>query len=157
MEGVGCAASIIAVIELSARVASLCIQYSSAVKNARSDIERLKGELGRLRTTLHGARELLESPNGVRLRTSYRLWGGINDCFSQLTQLQLKLEKKLNHGSAHGLMSRLGFRSLKWPFESKEIDTIIKNLERYRDTLSLGLVIDQAYAPTLLVIRALLT
>jgi hypothetical protein len=41
MEAVGSAASIIAVIELSAKVASLCFQYSSAGKNARSDVERL--------------------------------------------------------------------------------------------------------------------
>ncbi len=41
-------------------------------------------------------------------------------------------------------MSRFGFRALKWPFESKEIDSIIKNLERYRDTLSAGLAVDGA-------------
>jgi hypothetical protein len=153
MEVVGFAASIITVIELSSKIASLCIQYSSAVKNGRSDIERLNGELGRFMTTLHGARELLESPNGVRLRTSNRLWGGLNDCSLQLKQLQLELENKLNHRTAHGVMSRLGFRALKWPLESKEIDTIVKNLERYRDILSLGLVIDQAYASNLLLIR----
>jgi hypothetical protein len=48
MEVVGSAASIIAVIDLSAKVASLCFQYSSAVKNARSNVERLQGELERL-------------------------------------------------------------------------------------------------------------
>ncbi|GAB1318169.1 Vegetative incompatibility protein HET-E-1 [Madurella fahalii] len=144
MEGVGSAASVITVIELSAKVASLCIQYSSAVKNARSDIERFQGELERLKTTLHGVRELLESQNGKRLRTSQDMWDGLSDCFSQLTQLQLKLEKKRNHGSTRKVMSRFGFRALKWPFERKEVDSIIKNLEGYRDTLSVVLAIDGA-------------
>ncbi|KAK4148501.1 vegetative incompatibility protein HET-E-1 [Chaetomidium leptoderma] len=142
MEAVGSAASIIAVIELSAKVASLCFQYSSAVKNARSDVERLQGELERLTTTLQGAQRLLESPNGKRLQTSQGLRNGLIDCSSQLSELQSRLEKKLNPGSARKAMSRIGFRALKWPFESKEIDDIIKNLERYRDTLSVSLAVD---------------
>ena len=142
MEAVGSAASIIAVIDLSAKVASLCFQYCSAVKNAPSDVERLQGELERLKTTLQGAQQLLESPNGKRLQTSQGLWDGLIDCSSQLSQLRSRLEKKLNPGSTRKAMSRIGFRALKWPFESKEIDTIIKNLERYRDTLSVGLAVD---------------
>jgi uncharacterized phage infection (PIP) family protein YhgE len=144
MEAVGSAASIIAVIELSAKVASLCLQYSSAVKNARSNVERLQGELERLTTTLQGAQQLLESPNGKRLQTSQGMRDGLSDCSSQLTQLQSRLEKKLNPGSARKAMSRIGFRAIKWPFESKEIDSIIKNLEQHRDTLSVALAVDGA-------------
>ncbi|KAK4161938.1 vegetative incompatibility protein HET-E-1 [Cladorrhinum sp. PSN259] len=144
MDGVGAAASIIAVIELSAKVASLGVQYSSAVKNAKSDIERLQVELQRLETTLQGARELLESPNGKSLKTSQGLVDGLANCSSQLTQLQSRLEKKLDGGSTRKVMRRLGFPALKWPFESKEINGIIKNLERYRDTLSAGLAVDHA-------------
>jgi len=155
METVASAASIIAVIELSAKIALLCNRYSSAVKNAKSEIERLQGELERLKITLHGVRELLESPDGEKLRTSHRLWGGLSDCSSQLTQLQLRLEKKLNHRSANKVLSRFGIRALKWPFESKEIDGIIKNLERYRDLLSLGLIVDQVYVSALLLTRFL--
>jgi hypothetical protein len=144
MEAVGSAAGIIAIIDLSAKVASLCFQYYSAVKNARSDVERLQGELERLTTTLQGAQRLLESPSGKRLQTSQGLRNGLIDCSSQLAELQSRLEKKLNPGSARKAMSRIGFCALKWPFESKEIDGIIKNLERYRDTLSGGLAIDGA-------------
>ncbi|KAK4144138.1 uncharacterized protein C8A04DRAFT_36800 [Dichotomopilus funicola] len=132
------AASIIAVIELSAKVVSLCFQYSAAVKNARSDVERLQGELGRLRTTLQGAQRLRESPDGKRLQTLQGLSDGLNGCSSQLSQL----EKKLNPGPTRKVMRKFGLRALKWPFESKEIDSIINNLERYRDTLSVGLAID---------------
>ncbi|KAK0739040.1 hypothetical protein B0T21DRAFT_307466 [Apiosordaria backusii] len=144
MDGVSAAASIIAVIDLSAKVACLCVQYYSDVKNAKSDIKRLQGELQGLEKTLQGARELLESPNGKSLKTSQGLVDGLANCSSQLKQLQLRLEKKLHHGPAHKTMRRLGLRALKWPFKSKEIDTIIKNLERYRDTLSAGLTVDQA-------------
>ncbi|KAK0714784.1 hypothetical protein B0H67DRAFT_536753 [Lasiosphaeris hirsuta] len=148
MDGVSSAASIIAVIELSAKIASLCVQYSSAVKDAKHDIERLQGEVGRLETTLQNARQLLESLNGKRLQASQALWDGLRDCSSQLTQLHSTLEKKLHAGSVckrmRKGMSRLGLRALKWPFESKEIDNIINKLEKFRDTLALGLAVDQA-------------
>ncbi len=97
-----------------------------------------------MKTTLQGAQRLLESPNSRRLQTSQCLQDGLLDCSSQLSQLRSRLEEKLNPGSARKAMSRFGFRALKWPFESKEIDSIISNLERYRDTLSAGLAVDGA-------------
>jgi hypothetical protein len=44
MEGLGVAASVVAVVDLSAEVAKLCIQYSLEVKDAKSDISRLYNE-----------------------------------------------------------------------------------------------------------------
>jgi hypothetical protein len=145
MDGLGSAASVVAVIDLSAKVASLCFQYYSAVKNAKSDIERLHGGLGRLNITLEGVRELLESPNGARLLTSQRLWDGLCGCSSQLTELETKLEKELNPGTVGRMMSRLGAPALKWPFESKDVERIIKTIEQFQDTVSAALTIDQTY------------
>ncbi|RYP65643.1 hypothetical protein DL771_008195 [Monosporascus sp. 5C6A] len=140
----GAAASVIAVIQLSAKVASLCAQYYSAVRNAKSDIERLQGELGYLKATLEGARQLLESPSGERLRTSQHLRENLGGCSSRLTELETKLEKTLNPGGTRRYMRRFRLHTLKWPFESKDIDGIIRTLERYRDTFSAALQIDQA-------------
>jgi hypothetical protein len=41
MEGLGVAANVIAVIKLSAKVASVCLDYSRAVKHAAKDIDQL--------------------------------------------------------------------------------------------------------------------
>jgi len=142
MDGLGSAAGIIAVLDLSAKVASLCFQYSKAVKNAKSDIERLCGELDRLNTTLEGARQLLQGPNGALLRTSQRLRDGLEGCSSQLAELQTKLEKKLGNSVTRKVVSRLGVYA-KWPLESKDVDRIITTLARYRDTLSAALTVDQ--------------
>lgn len=68
MDGLSAVASVIAVIQISGAVLSLCAQYLKAVKNAKSDIEHLQGELSGLRAVLEGAQELLESPNGARAR-----------------------------------------------------------------------------------------
>jgi hypothetical protein len=65
------AASIIAAVDISAKIASLCFHYSVAVKNAKEDIKRLHikdvlGEVkqlldGRDKTRLSATHELLES------------------------------------------------------------------------------------------------
>jgi hypothetical protein len=145
MDGLGSAASVIAVLDLSAKVASLCFQYLNEVKNAKLDIERQRGELDRLSISIQGTRQLLESPNGARLQTSQRLRDGLDDCSSQLARLQTKLEKKLNAGAAPKAMSRFGIRALKWPFESKDVDNTITTLERCRDMVSAALTIDLTY------------
>jgi hypothetical protein len=145
MDGLSAAASVIAVIQISGSVASLCSEYFKAVKNAKNDIERLQGELNSLKTTLEGTLRLLQSSNGARLQTSQLLRDGLRGCFSQLADLEKELKNKLNPGKTGKMMSRFGVRALKWPFESKDIDAIIKTLKRYRDTVSAGLIIDQAY------------
>lgn len=145
MEGLGAAANVIAVIDLSAKVASLCLQYSRAVKNAKSSIQRLLNELGMLKVTLQGARQLLESPDGGRLQTSQRLRDGLSGCEIQLKELERQLDDTLNVGRWQKKMSRFGCRALKWPFGSKDVNDIIATFERQRNTLSMALIIDQTY------------
>lgn len=142
MEALGAASSIFAVIELSASVTSLCFKYYKAVKNAKPDIERLQGELNVLTITLEGAHNLLKSPNGERLRTAQGIEDGLNGCFSKLSELEKTLESTLNPKSRRGVMSRFGIHALKWPLKSKDVDDVITTLERYRDTLSTALIID---------------
>jgi hypothetical protein len=138
MDGLSAAASVIAVIQISEDVVSLCSRYLKAVKNAKSDIVRLQGELSSLKPVLEGAQKLLDGPSGTRLETS-RLLHGLRGCYSQLEDLETKLKgngKKMRY-------CRL--RALKWPFESKKVDDIIQTLSKFRDTLSASLNIDQTY------------
>ncbi|KAL3485652.1 quinon protein alcohol dehydrogenase-like superfamily [Aspergillus germanicus] len=110
MEGLGAAASIIAV-------------YLTAVKHAKSEVERLSEELDRLNVTLQSAQRLLDGPKGDQLKTAN----------SQALRRETKLRKKLESSSSR-MMGKLGIRSLGWPFESKDVDRIIAALERQRDT-----------------------
>ncbi|KAL2193874.1 hypothetical protein P885DRAFT_71872 [Corynascus similis CBS 632.67] len=144
MEGLGAAASVIAVVELAAKVGSLCLEYSSAVKSARSDIERLKKHTDSLKTTAEGAQKLLHGPHGARLETSQKLRETLNYTHSQLGDVATKLEAKLYTGRTASAMRRVGLRALKWPFESKDVDKIIANLQRDQDAFTAALQIDQA-------------
>ncbi|KAJ3454077.1 hypothetical protein MRS44_018709 [Fusarium solani] len=93
-EAVDLAASVIAIIDLSAKVAKLCSDYSTAVGNARADIARLQSQLGSLGECLQGARRLLNDPNNQSLATSRKLVDSVDGCTSELVQVQNRLPTK---------------------------------------------------------------
>ncbi|KAI7766379.1 hypothetical protein LZL87_013153 [Fusarium oxysporum] len=138
-EAVGLAASVIAIIDLSAKVAMLCFQYSTAVGNARADVAHLQSRLNDLDACLRGVHRVLHGPNNQALPISRELIDSLDGCKSELAQLQ----NRLDPGKARKTMRRLGLRALKWPFDSKEVSGIVANLERYKQTIMLCLQVDQ--------------
>ncbi|RFU81388.1 vegetative incompatibility het-e-1 [Trichoderma arundinaceum] len=139
MEGLGVATSIFSVVELSAKVASLCLQYSKDVKHAKDDILRLRGQISDLENASKTIQELLESPNSAKLKASQQLHVAIHSSQSQLQGLHDSLRPR----TARQAMSRLGLRSLKWPFQSKDIDQIVQVLGQNTQTILLALQVDQ--------------
>jgi hypothetical protein len=87
MEGLGVAASVITVIELSAKVASVYLEYSHAVKNAAKDIDRLQSEVTSLQDVLQNVKQLLGSLNSARLSAFLRLSKEIDGCRFEFTAL----------------------------------------------------------------------
>ncbi|KAK4249360.1 hypothetical protein C7999DRAFT_39481 [Corynascus novoguineensis] len=143
MEGLGAAASTIAVVELAAKIASLCLKYSAAVMNAKTDIERLQQCTASLKTIVEGAQALLHSPHGTRLQTSQKLREALNNTYLQLGDIAAKLEAKLYEGRRAKFKRFFGLQALKWPFESNDVDKIIATLEREMASFSTALQVDQ--------------
>ncbi|KAF7894700.1 uncharacterized protein EAF01_010150 [Botrytis porri] len=131
--------SVIAVIDLSVKVASRCSEYYTNVKNARDDIGRLQRKAQGLKAILERVCSICEGLNGVRLQDPQGLRKGVEDCQKQLAQLEAKLELR----GTDKLMSRFGKRALKWPFNSKEVDNLIKKLENCKANMSFNLQVDQ--------------
>jgi hypothetical protein len=140
-EALGLASSVIAVIDLSAKVASWCSEYYANVKNAPDDIERLQGETQRLRETLERVQSLCDGPNVAKLQASQNLRDGVKECRVQLALLKTKLEPR----RTQTLMRRFGVRALTWPFKRGEVDDIIKKLGNCKDIILLSLQVDQMY------------
>ena len=139
MDGLSAAASILAVIEISAKVSSLCFQYSVAVKDAKEDVERLKKKIADIEGVLRHLRQLLDQPDHSRVPVTRQLAASLQGCLGQLQ----RLEKQLKPGKRQKAMSRFGARALIWPFKSKEVGEIISGLESYQQTFALSLQIDQ--------------
>ncbi|KAM3470461.1 hypothetical protein MY5147_006404 [Beauveria neobassiana] len=139
MDGLSVAASVIAVVDVSVKVITLCSQYSKAVANASADISRLETLLKGLKTTLDHAEALIKAPQGASLSTSQNLQEQLTACHSTLQ----KLHDKLDGGIARQTKHRLWTRALKWPFSRDEIDSMVSTLEHCHRRIMDGLLIDQ--------------
>jgi hypothetical protein len=139
MDVLSVAANILAVVELSAKVASLCAQYCSSVKNAKEDITRLQGVVENLNDVFKDCHNLLDGPHGSKLESSQKLRNALKESSSYLNDLASKLEL----GGGRKTMSRLGIRALRWPFTSKEVDRIISGLKQSKENVTLAMQIDQ--------------
>ncbi|XXG95628.1 hypothetical protein Hte_001896 [Hypoxylon texense] len=137
-EGLGVAASAIAVIELSAKITLLCSQYLKDVKNAESDIVKLEKEVSNLKAVSESVRQLLDTPQGGRLKTSQELRTTLENGRNQLQSLRDTL---YSHREKNKKWRKL--RSLKWPFKSGDIMNLVHDLARYTQVISLGLQVDQ--------------
>jgi hypothetical protein len=139
MDGLSGAASVIAVIDISAKIAALCFQYSIAVEDAKSDIERIERKVGDIKRILESIKKLLDGPRTARLSTTNSLFKSLKQCLLELQEL----EKGLKPGKTRKTMSRFGVRALKWPFTSKQVERIISSMEGYEQTFTLALQVDQ--------------
>lgn len=143
MDGLSGAASVIAVVDKSAKVMSLCYQYSVEVKHAKGDIERLQQKVKDTKNVLEKLQQLLEKQDESQLPTTRTLPDSLQKCFQELTELEATLQAKLEPSGRRKAMQRFGLRALKWPFTSKDVERTVQNLEKYGHTFSLALQVDQ--------------
>ena len=145
MEGVGAAASVIAVVELSAKVGSLLFQYTQGVRHAKADIERLRSEVGNLNSAWEKVQKLLSGPNNAKLVTLQQfastLETTLKESYSQLEQLEQRLKPKTRH-----LPWLPGRSALKWLLEKKDVGAAVEALSRCTYLISLNLLVDHTYA-----------
>lgn len=139
MDGVSAAASVVSLIEISFKVASLCVKYYSNVKHAKEYIDRFSLEVNAFINVLQNLEKLARNPGATRPFASKSLNEDIKRCLLDLERLR----KKLTPGKGQKTMRQCGFRALKWPFETKKLEKDIGVLERYKSTFSAALNTDQ--------------
>ncbi|KAF3927833.1 hypothetical protein ABW20_dc0102572 [Dactylellina cionopaga] len=135
----GVAASIATFVDLSVKVASLCISYAKDVKGARDEIARLQTKVEGLEKVARDIQQQLDNDEGRALLTSNKLKQAVLDCYTQIESVQ----KRLGPSNGRKIIRSFGVRALKWPFESGEVDKIIADLEKCNTNISLALQVDQ--------------
>jgi predicted nucleic acid-binding Zn-ribbon protein len=140
MAGLGEAASVIAVLQISQEILSLCWKYFSAVEHAKKDIKSLCDEITALHDVLKNVKELLEDSKATKLRGSKLLVEQLKKCSSELEDLK----NTLDPSQARNALRRLGPRALEWPFKREGVEKKITMLNRYRATFNFALTTDQA-------------
>ena|SRR5271154_5187181 len=141
MDPLSAAASVIAVVQISAQVFSLCQTYYVEAKSAREDICRLRDEVTSLIDVLANIRDLADAPGSAKLSILELL----NQPDGLIQQCRIELEglaTKLDTGQGKNNMRQFGLRALKWPFSRKEIDKTILAIGRHKEIFNLALTTD---------------
>jgi len=141
MAGLGEAASIIAVIQISGKIFDLCQTFYLGVKEARKDIQRLREEVMSLQDVLTNVADLAEDPGTSKqsvLSLLNQQDGPVQQCQKDLTGLIAKLEL----GQEKNKMKKFGLRALKWPFTSKDVEKLLIRTGRYKAMFNLALTAD---------------
>ncbi|KAL5614320.1 uncharacterized protein BROUX77_000157 [Berkeleyomyces rouxiae] len=139
MEALGVAVNILSVIDLSIKVGSLCLKYAKDVKNTAADINRLYGEVTSLQKITQQVKDLLDGPNGEKLKSSQSL----NDALKRSHFDLEKLEQALKVKTGRNMMRRLSLYSLKWPFKRDEMEVLIREFHQQNQAIFQTLQIDQ--------------
>lgn len=133
MEMLGITASIVGLIQLSGKVASLGYGYIGAVKRASADVQDLVDELISLSKVLIALRQFADdNPQSEALAT---LSGPLRGCTLELEKLERKLKP------VDSTWRRM-LGSLKWPLKEAEMGQVIGRLERLKSLFVIALSTD---------------
>ncbi|KAM0360987.1 hypothetical protein ACHAPK_011826, partial [Fusarium culmorum] len=135
-EALGVASSVIAVVDLSAKVISWCVRYAQDVSHAKEDKKRLAEELTRLNLASVNARNLLDGPHGSKLKASHALYLATVRSQSQLKRIEKQLAERNGQCKA-------SFEALKWPFKSKDVLSVIQDIHQCTEAIYSALEVDQ--------------
>lgn len=141
MDPLGGAASVIAVVDITAKVVTICSKYYSNVKDAERDIKSLQSEVESLQHVLNQVQALSNEAQKRKLLTG-------NQALKQQQQLTGQfelLEKKLDPGKRKKAMRRCGLRALRWPLTKQDVGASLQILERFKSTINVALATDQLY------------
>lgn len=138
-ETLAIASSVLAVIDISAKVLNLCGDYLSKVKSAKDDIRKLLVEVTLFSATAHQLRNLVDGAGADTLKATKEVSFALEDARQTLDELEQTLR------TDSSAMRSFGRRALEWPFKSKSVEKTISNLARRRDIIHLAMGVDQTF------------
>ena len=140
--------SIVALIDATHKVISICRNYRAAVKEADWEMPRIIKEVESLRDVLQGLERLAKQANdadpaAVRQLPQLRSFctpetGTFALCLSEIQALELKLIPPRCCGKSGSKRSKL-IQALGWPLKKASVKETLKNIGRLKATLCLDL------------------
>jgi len=154
MDPLSITASIIAVLQVTSAVLSICNDYRSAAKSSSWEYSQVIKELASLRNVLEDLAELSRNKtltcgtSDSSLLVLTKLCdpsdGPLRTCLSEIEALKKKLTPPSWSG-ADGSKKRAFIQALAWPLKRDETTKTLETIGRFKATLSLALSSDQMY------------
>lgn len=139
MDGLSAALSIIALVQITTKLISICWEYKG-LKNASSDAKQLINQLEGLKLLLVKINELLEDDESQDNLHHGALadWAGSERLEEFHTSLQRLVEK---------LQPSQGIKAVKnvimFPLQRGDLESALEEIERMKSTINLALTVDQ--------------
>ncbi|KAL4941177.1 WD40-repeat-containing domain protein [Aspergillus oleicola] len=131
--------SVFTLIQMADYIVKTCEHYITRVRKAKEEITRLLQEVKSLAGVFDSLKVLVEGPNGGKLSITRTLLSDLESCASVLRSI----EAKIRPDETKNPMRRWGWRALKWPLKSQEVEKSVNDLEKFKTTFSLALEADQ--------------
>lgn len=141
MDGLSAAATIIALLEVTAKLIGVCWKYKG-VKGAARTAKRLLDQLKGLESLLMRVDELLDGiePQSASCHAALVEWTTserLKTFKTALDQLMLKLEP------SHGW--RAARDAIIFPLQQQELEEMLRAIERMKSALGLAISVDQTW------------
>lgn len=130
MEAVGAAASIVALVEITAKLAKTLKEYYDDARAASGDIQKLYRSVQSLKFLLDAIQTLKRGKERFQNAS-----GPLKQAEEELERI---LDKLVILPKDQRKRDRV-FQSLKWPFEKKEVEKTLVAIERAKSSLNLEL------------------
>jgi hypothetical protein len=153
MDPLSITASIIAVLQATSTVITICYDYSSAVKGSSWESVKVLDEVRGLRNVLESLEPLVRQETSQNSNVESRLpslrllcapgTGVLSKCLVELTGLEKKLLPPGWSGPP-GSKRRALIQASGWPLKKGSVEKILANIGRLKETISLALTADEA-------------
>jgi hypothetical protein len=141
-EAVGLAASIIAVVELSAKLTSITYGCLASIKNAPQEARELAKELVSLDNVLNAVRDrIVKGQHVTILKKLYEPGGTLRVCEEELNTLVTALEPKDSSKGARAI------ERVTWPFKEGRLQKQIDRIRMHKELIELALSTDHLWVP----------
>ena len=155
MDPLSITASVVAVLQATSAVISVCYDYTAALKNAPWELTELSDELKSLRDVLENLAQLAKpatTPGSVaksRLPSLKLLWdpkvdaGPLAGCLKEVKRIRGVISPP-SWGGKDGSKRQAWIQSFGWPLKRKDTKESLEQIGRFKDTLELALTSDRA-------------
>jgi hypothetical protein len=139
MDPLSAAASIIAVIQISEQVVTVCLQYYRTARAAKTDILQIVNVVGGLKTTLENLKLVLDSAQEDEWSHLSSLDRPLESCYGVLDSLARTLGVQATEGVKGTEELKFNFQKrLTWPWKQKELDRVLGMIERHKEMFILA-------------------